>query len=193
MTMFNSYVKLPESNSSSPNLSCGCDYHSTDQFDRDLLRYFIRISQIRSDQSMWFWAMATWRIPILRIHPSGLWLLRSQGLNVTPRYYQPNEGSKGLTYNKVPPGAYGVCPRPWNNWDLTKGGLFLGCCFFGCFGHFFGFLFPCLASLLLCFLLFCFYSFPCFSASLLFCFFASLLLHCSASPLFSASLPLKQA
>eukprot|EP00435_Cladocopium_sp_Y103_P069243 s465_g33.t1 len=27
-----------------------------------------------------------------------------QCLNVTPRYYQPNEGSKGLTYNKVPPG-----------------------------------------------------------------------------------------
>lgn len=26
------------------------------------------------------------------------------GLNVTPRYYQPNEGSKGLTYNKIPPG-----------------------------------------------------------------------------------------
>lgn len=27
------------------------------------------------------------------------------GLNVTPRYYQPNEGSKGLTYNKIPPGS----------------------------------------------------------------------------------------
>eukprot|EP00439_Symbiodinium_sp_Y106_P009071 s281_g1.t1 len=26
------------------------------------------------------------------------------GLDVTPRYYQPNEGSKGLTYNKIPGG-----------------------------------------------------------------------------------------
>ena len=182
MTMFNSYVKLPESNSSSPNLSCGCDYHSTDQFDRDLLRYFIRISQIRSDQSMWFWAMATWRIPTLRIHPSGLWLLRSQGLNVTPRYYQPNEGSKGLTYNKVPPGAYGVCPRPWNNWDLTKGGLFLGCCFFWMFWAFFWIsvsLLSFFASLLFAFLL--------LFLSLLLCFFAFLLLCFSASPLFCFS------
>ncbi|CAJ1404889.1 unnamed protein product, partial [Effrenium voratum] len=30
--------------------------------------------------------------------------LPDMGLDVTPRYYQPNEGSKGLTYNKMPPG-----------------------------------------------------------------------------------------
>ena len=31
----------------------------------------------------------------------------SEGLDVTPRYYQPNEGSKGLTYNKIPGGPSG--------------------------------------------------------------------------------------
>ena len=87
--------------------------------------------------------------------------------------------------------------------------ILFGNYFFSSFGHFFWISVSLLASLLFAFLLFpwfCFYAslLLCFSTVLLLCFLlfcfsslacfsASLLLHCSASPLFSASLLLKQA
>ena len=58
----------------------------------------------------------------------------SEGLDVTPRYYQPNEGSKGLTYNKIPGGPSGC----------FGGFVVLG---FGVFGGFGGLVFWCFGGL----------------------------------------------
>ena len=67
----------------------------------------------------------------------------SEGLDVTPRYYQPNEGSKGLTYNKIPGGPSGCFGVLGVLFFGVLGFLgVLGVWFFLCFGglFFLGFL-----------------------------------------------------